>query len=72
MEELLKQILTKLEVMDLKIDRIQQTLDAHHVENIETDNKLLEAIQTTNERLDFQRDKISKTEEEIYLLKQKH
>lgn len=31
MEELLNQILTKLEVMDLKIDRIQQTLDAHHV-----------------------------------------
>ncbi len=47
MEELLKQILTKLEVMDLKIDRIQQTIDAHHVENIETDNRLLEAIQTT-------------------------
>jgi hypothetical protein len=93
MEELLKQVLsrieamdrrlegvdTRLEAVDIKIDRVenkvdllQQGLDSHHIENIEADNRLLETIHTTNDRLDYQREKISKTEEEIYLLKQKH
>lgn len=63
---------TRLEAVDTKVDRIQLTLDSHHIENIESDNRLLETIHTTNDRLDFQRDKISKTEEDVYLLKQKH
>jgi division protein CdvB (Snf7/Vps24/ESCRT-III family) len=63
---------TRLENVETKIDGIQLTLDSHHLENIESDNRLLEAIHTTNDRLDFQRDKISKTEEDLYLLKQKH
>jgi hypothetical protein len=63
---------SRLENVETKIDRIQLTLDSHHLENIESDNRLLEAIHTTNDRLDFQRDKISKTEEDLYLLKQKH
>jgi hypothetical protein len=79
MDTRLKGVDTRLESMDIrlenvetKIDRIQLTLDSHYLENIESDNRLLEAIHTTNDRLDFQRDKISKTEEDLYLLKQKH
>ncbi|KRE86379.1 hypothetical protein ASG89_10200 [Paenibacillus sp. Soil766] len=86
MEELLHKIMLQLETMDTrlesmdarlenvetKIDRIQLTLDSHHIENIESDDRLLEAIHTTNDRLDFQRNKISKIEEDVILLKQKH
>ncbi|CAN7723966.1 hypothetical protein LJR153_006070 [Paenibacillus sp. LjRoot153] len=72
MEELLKKIMLQLENVESKIDRIQLTLDSYHIENIESNNRLLAAIHTTNDRLDFQRDKISKTEEDLYLLKQKH
>lgn len=78
MEELLKQILTELQDvktsvnrLESKVDRIEVSLSEQHIENIEADNRLLEAIRTTNDRLDFQRDKLSRTEEDIYLLKQK-
>jgi hypothetical protein len=50
---------------------IKKMISENQIENIESDNRLLEAIHTTNDRLDFQRDKISKTEEDLYLLKQK-
>ncbi|KRE75402.1 hypothetical protein [Paenibacillus sp. Soil750] len=72
MEELLNKIRLQLETVDAKIDRIQLTLDSHYLENIESDDRQLEAIYTTNDRLDFQRNKISKIEEDLYLLKQKH
>jgi hypothetical protein len=61
----------KVDRLELKVDVLQQSVVEKHIENIEAANKLLLAIQTTNDRLDFQRDKLSKTEEEIYLLKHK-
>ncbi|NQX60232.1 hypothetical protein [Paenibacillus qinlingensis] len=51
---------------------IKKMISENQIENIESDNRLLAAIHTTNDRLDFQRNKISKTEEDLYLLKQKH
>lgn len=78
MEEILKQILDKVNSIDSemkqvnqRLDRIEQNMSEQHIENIEADNRLLEAIRTTNDRLDFQRDKLSRAEEELYLLKQK-
>jgi hypothetical protein len=77
-EELLKQILSKLdhmesEITDIKtaVTRIDSKMDTQHMENIRADEKLLEAIRTTNDRLDFHRNKVSIMEEDIHLLKQR-
>ncbi|OCT11134.1 hypothetical protein A8709_05455 [Paenibacillus pectinilyticus] len=72
MEELLNKMMLQLERMDAKIDRIQHTMESHHLENIDSNNRLLKVIHSMNDRLDFQRNKITKIEEDIYLLKQKH
>jgi predicted nucleic acid-binding Zn-ribbon protein len=98
MEELLKQILARLEGLESKVDSIESKVEfieskvdsieskmatkedikevksllmEFHGENISADEKLLEGIRTTNDRLDFQRDKVIKVEEELYLIKQK-
>lgn len=78
----MKQILDKLALMDAeakslrsemnnRFDLLEAKIDAYHVENIEADNRLMEAIKETNDRLDFQRSKIAKAEEELFVLKQK-
>ncbi|MEW9702866.1 hypothetical protein [Paenibacillus sp. SI8] len=72
MRETLMKILDRLGRIEDKIDSLKASVDSQHTENIEADEKLLEAIRTTNDRLDYQRNKLSKTEEELYLLKQKH
>lgn len=71
MDTRLEAVETKLESMDTKIDRIQHTMNSQHIENIESDSRLLKEIHSMNDRLDFQRNKITKTEEDLYLLKQK-
>ena len=82
MEEILKKILEELDKIRTDIDELRQDtnvgldmiirkIDEYHAENIHADNKLLELIQSTNDRLDFQRDKLAKAEEDLHVLKQK-
>lgn len=77
MEEMLKQVLQELKEIksDMATKRdvqdIKELLHAYHAENIATDDKLLEAVRTTNDRLDFQLGRLAKTEEAVYLIQQK-
>ncbi|MFB9276136.1 hypothetical protein [Cohnella cellulosilytica] len=61
----------RFDTLEKKVDRIDSKLDEYHLENIAADEKLLSAIQLTNERLDYQRARLAKAEEDIHLLQQR-
>ncbi|WP_127587809.1 hypothetical protein [Paenibacillus koleovorans] len=55
--------------MNNRFDQLNKKLDDYQAENIAADEKLLEMIGVTNDRLDFQMSRIVKNEEEIFFLK---
>ncbi|RAV21868.1 hypothetical protein DQG23_07375 [Paenibacillus contaminans] len=76
-EQLLNRILTELSEIQRTVATKQDVaeiialLQSYHAENIAADEKLLEGIRTTNDRLDFQRERLIRAEEELYLLARK-
>ena len=61
----------KVERLESKVEGLQQVIEAQYIENVEAINRLMEAVKVTNERLDFQRDRLFKSEEDIFLLKRR-
>jgi hypothetical protein len=73
MEETKREVAEIQRTMAAKQDvaEIIALLQSYHAENIAADEKLLEGIRTTNDRLDFQRERLIRAEEELYLLARK-
>jgi len=79
LSEIQRTMATKQEVAEIQrtmatkqdVAEIIALLQSYHAENIAAYEKLFGGIRTTNVRLDFQRAKLIRAEEELYLLARK-
>jgi ribosome-interacting GTPase 1 len=72
MQEIKANMATKKDLEDIKVklDKLSEKMDAHQIENINSDNLLLNEIQALREGVSFVNRKVADAELEINYLKQ--
>jgi hypothetical protein len=66
----LESMATKIDSMSVKLDKLSETIASNHIENINSDNLLLNEIRSLREGVIFVNRKVADAELEIHSLKQ--